>query len=205
MKNGSGNGAFSLMRAPQTTGRTARRRPSQQSTAHTWNESSIMMMEQNQPADNHSPENGDSSPLRSWLAVGSVTIGAFAFVTTEFLPVGLLPQIARDLGVTPGTAGLMVTIPGVIAAISAPGMMLGAGRIDRRQILLMLSVLLLGSNLISAFASNFAFMLLGRAILGASLGGFWTLALAAAGRLVRPHDAAKATAMILTGVTWATV
>ncbi|MEW9585893.1 MULTISPECIES: MFS transporter [Paraburkholderia] len=164
-----------------------------------------MMMEQNQPASNDPPESGDSSPLRAWLAVGSVTIGAFAFVTTEFLPVGLLPQIARDLGVTPGTAGLMVTIPGVIAALSAPGMMLGAGRIDRRRILLMLSVLLLASNLISAFASNFAFMLLGRAILGASLGGFWTLALAAAGRLVRSHDAAKATAAILTGVTCATV
>ena len=141
-----------------------------------------MMIENNQPADSHSPGNGDASPLRSWLAVGSVTIGAFAFVTTEFLPVGLLPQIARDLGVMPGTAGLMVTVPGVIAAVSAPGMMLGAGRIDRRHILLMLSVLLLVSNLISAFAPSFAFMLLGRALLGASLGGFWTLALAAAAR-----------------------
>src|ERR1700757_4739077 len=111
-----------------------------------------MMMESNNPASNGAPENEDSSPLRAWFAVGSVTIGAFAFVTTEFLPVGLLPQIAHDLGVTPGTAGLMVTIPGVIAAISAPGMMLGAGRIDRRYILIMLSVLLLASNLISAFA-----------------------------------------------------
>jgi len=164
-----------------------------------------MMMEKNEPAVDPTPENGDSSPLRAWLAVGSVTIGAFAFVTTEFLPVGLLPQVARDLGVTPGTAGLMVTVPGVIAAISAPGMMLGAGRIDRRHILLTLSVLLLASNLISAFAPSFAVMLLGRAILGASLGGFWTLALAAAGRLVRPNDAARATAMILTGVTCATV
>jgi predicted MFS family arabinose efflux permease len=164
-----------------------------------------MMMEKNQPAVDPTPESSGSSPLRAWLAVGSVTIGAFAFVTTEFLPVGLLPQVARDLGVTPGTAGLMVTVPGVIAAISAPGMMLGAGRIDRRHILLILSVLLLASNLISAFAPSFAVMLLGRAILGASLGGFWTLALAAAGRLVRPNDAARATAMILTGVTCATV
>ena len=54
-----------------------------------------------------------ASPLRSWLSVGAVTIGAFAFVTTEFLPVGLLPQIAHDLGVSAGTAGLMVTTPGV--------------------------------------------------------------------------------------------
>jgi predicted MFS family arabinose efflux permease len=145
------------------------------------------------------------SPMRSWLSVGSVTVGAFAFVTTEFLPVGLLPQIAHDLGVSPGTAGLMVTTPGVIAAISAPGMMLGAGRIDRRVILLALSILLLASNFVSAFASNFGFMLLGRALLGASLGGFWTLALAAAGRLVPERHAARATAMILAGVTFATV
>jgi predicted MFS family arabinose efflux permease len=146
-----------------------------------------------------------ASPLRSWLSVVSVAIGAFAFVTTEFLPVGLLPQIASDLGVSPGTAGLMVTTPGIIAAISAPGLMLGAGRIDRRFILLALSILLLASNLVSAFAPSFGVMLLGRALLGAALGGFWTLALATAGRLVRQEHAAKATAMILSGVTFATV
>jgi|SRR5450830_54163 len=146
-----------------------------------------------------------ASPLRSWLSVGAVTIGAFAFVTTEFLPVGLLPQIAHDLGVSAGTAGLMVTTPGVVAAISAPGLMLGAGRINRRLILLVLSMLLLASNLISAFAPSLAVMLLGRALLGAALGGFWTLALATAGRLVRQQHAAKATAMILSGVTFATV
>ncbi|MDB5775864.1 MAG: Sugar efflux transporter [Herbaspirillum sp.] len=171
-------------------------------------------MEENQAAINSGsgslsglPGQAGDTPTtwRSWMSVVSVAIGAFAFVTTEFLPVGLLPQIARDLGVSPGTAGLMVTIPGVIAAISAPGMMVGAGRIDRRIILLALSVMLLASDLISAFAPNFAVMLLGRAMLGACLGGFWTLALAASGRLVRQQHAAKATAMILTGVTFATV
>ena len=99
----------------------------------------------------------------------------------------------------------MVTTPGIIAAISAPGLMLGAGRMDRRHVFLLLTALLLASNLISAFAPNFPVMLLGRALLGAALGGFWTLATAAAGRLVQPKDAAKATATILTGVTCATV
>ncbi|MEA3130459.1 MAG: hypothetical protein QOF46_2254, partial [Paraburkholderia sp.] len=64
----------------------------------------------------------------SWLAVLSVAVGSFAFVATEYMPVGLLPQIAQDLGVTPGTAGLMVTTPGIIAAISAPVLLLAAGR-----------------------------------------------------------------------------
>lgn len=142
---------------------------------------------------------------RAWLSVASVALGAFAFVTTEFLPVGLLPQIAQELGVSDGTAGLMVTTPGVVAAIAAPGLMLGAGRINRRLILLALSVLLLMSNLVSALAPSFVLMLLGRALLGAALGGFWTLALATAGRLVRQEDAARATAIILSGVTFATV
>jgi predicted MFS family arabinose efflux permease len=164
-----------------------------------------MLMEDNLPASIASPDDGASSSLRSWLAVVAVAIGAFAFVTTEFLPVGLLPRIAADLGVLPGTAGLMVTVPGVIAAISAPGLMLVAGRMDRRRVFLLLTGLLLASNLISAFAPNFLVMLLGRALLGAALGGFWTLATAASGRLVRPKDSARAMATILTGVTCATV
>jgi predicted MFS family arabinose efflux permease len=151
------------------------------------------------------PDDGTSSSLRSWLAVGAVAIGAFAFVTTEFLPVGVLPRVAADLGVSPGTAGLMVTVPGIIAAISAPGLMLVAGRMDRRRVFLLLTALLLASNLISAFAPDFLFMLLGRALLGAALGGFWTLATAASGRLVKPKDSARAMATILTGVTCATV
>jgi predicted MFS family arabinose efflux permease len=76
---------------------------------------------------------------------------------------------------------------------------------DRRFVFLLLTALLLASNLLSAFAPNFAVMLMGRALLGAALGGFWTLATSAAGRLVQPKDAAKAMAMILTGVTCATV
>ncbi|CAH2786027.1 MAG: Uncharacterized MFS-type transporter [uncultured Paraburkholderia sp.] len=164
-----------------------------------------MLIEDNLPASAVSPDDGTPSSLRSWLAVVAVAIGAFAFATTEFLPVGLLPKIAAELGVLPGTAGLVVTVPGVIAAISVPGLMLVAGRMDRRRVFLLLTALLLASNLISAFAPSFAVMLIGRALLGAALGGFWTLATAASGRLVKPKDLARAMATILTGVTCATV
>lgn len=146
-----------------------------------------------------------ASDRQSWLAVLSVAVGSFAFVATEYMPVGVLPQIARELGVTPGTAGLMTTTPGFIAAISAPALLLAAGRINRRLILLMLAVLLLASNLISAIAPSFAVMLIGRALLGASLGGFWTVALGASGQLVREDQAARASATIFMGITLATV
>jgi predicted MFS family arabinose efflux permease len=146
-----------------------------------------------------------SASLRAWLSVFSVALGAFAFVTTEYLPVGILPQIATDLEVSQGTAGLMVTVPGIIAAISAPALLFGAGRVNRRLILLLLSVVLLASNLISAYADSFPVMLAGRALLGAALGGFWTVALGASGRLVNPQSGAKAMAIIFAGITFATV
>ncbi|RFU44478.1 MFS transporter [Paraburkholderia sp. DHOC27] len=152
----------------------------------------------------HAPIEGHSA-RQSWLAVLSVAVGSFAFVATEYMPVGILPQIARELGVTPGTAGLMTTTPGIIAAISAPVLLLAAGRINRRLILLILAVFLLASNLISAIAPSFAVMLIGRALLGASLGGFWTVALGASGQLVREEQAARASATIFMGITLATV
>ncbi|POR46718.1 putative MFS family arabinose efflux permease [Paraburkholderia eburnea] len=148
---------------------------------------------------------GTPTSASQWLSVVAVAMSAFAFVTAEFLPVGLLPQIAHDLGVSTGVAGLMVTTPGVMAAISAPMLIVSAGRMDRRYVFLLLTAVLLIANVLCAIAPGFAVMLTGRALLGAALGGFWTLATAAAPRLVQGRDAAKATATILTGVTCATV
>lgn len=146
-----------------------------------------------------------ATSVRQWLSVVAVAISAFAFVTAEFLPVGLLPQIAHDLRVSTGIAGLMVTVPGIVAAISAPALLVSAGRTNRRYVFLLLTTLLLAANLVSAVSTSLPVMLIGRGLLGAALGGFWTLAIAAAPRLVQEKDASKATAIILTGVTCATV
>jgi predicted MFS family arabinose efflux permease len=54
-----------------------------------------------------------------WSEVAAIGVGAFALVTAEFLPVGLLPQIAKDLAISEGRAGLVITIPGIVAACSA--------------------------------------------------------------------------------------
>lgn len=161
-------------------------------------------MMNDRPSVSVSAQPGETT-LRQWLSVFAVAISAFAFVTSEFLPVGLLTEIAHDLGVSTGTAGLMVTTPGVLAAIFAPGLMIFAGRMDRRIVFLLLTAMLLVSNFVSAWSTNLTVMLIGRAMLGAALGGFWTLATAAAGRLVHGSDAPRATALILTGVTLATV
>lgn len=145
------------------------------------------------------------SSLSTWLAVLSVGIGAFAVVTTEFLPVGLLPAIAAELGVTKGQAGLMVTTPGLIGAFAAILVTVGSGRLDRRHVIWGLSALLFGSNLIVALSPSFAWVLLGRALLGVAVGGFWAVGGALGPRLVPGGSAARATAIIFAGISLGTV
>lgn len=146
-----------------------------------------------------------ASALSQWLAVLSVGIGAFALVTTEFLPVGLLPAIAADLGISKGQAGLMVTIPGVIAAFAAIFVTVGSGKIDRRFVIMGLIGLLVVSNLIVALAPSFALILLGRVLLGIGVGGFWAIGGAIGPRLVPAVSAGRATSLIFAGISLGTV
>ncbi|CAN7195620.1 MULTISPECIES: MFS transporter [unclassified Variovorax] len=145
------------------------------------------------------------TPRSAWLAVGSIAVGTFSMVTTEFLPIGLLTDIAAGMNVTDGTAGLMVTMPGVLAAFAGPALIVASGRLDRRTVMIALSVLLVASNLLAAFAPNFATMLVARFLLGLCIGGFWTFAPGAATQLVPDVSKARAMSLVLAGVSAATV
>lgn len=68
-----------------------------------------------------------SSP--AWLAVAALALSTFTSVTTEFIPVGLLTNIASSLNVSEGTAGLMITMPGLVAAATGPLLIILAGRL----------------------------------------------------------------------------
>lgn len=146
----------------------------------------------------------NSSAATSWLPVAAVGIGAFALVTTEFLPVGLLPQVAQELAISEGQTGLMMTLPGLFAAVTAPLTLLWARTLDRRQVLCALLALLALSNVVVALASNLWVLLLGRALLGVAVGGFWTIG-GTLGPRLKPLHAAKATSIIFSGVSLGTV
>ncbi|WP_231422819.1 MFS transporter [Pseudomonas sp. Leaf59] len=141
----------------------------------------------------------------SWWAVGSVALGSFATVTTEFLPVGLLPDIAAELNVSISHAGLMMAVPGLLAAISAPSCIALFSHIDRKRILLTLLSILLASNLIVALSGQFWLTLAGRVLLGFALGGFWTIAGSLGPRLRSGREGVSATSYILAGVSLGTV
>lgn len=78
------------------------------------------------------------SAVKGRLAVLAVTLGIFSLMTSELLPVGLLTPIGTALDVSGGTAGLMVTVPGLVAAVSAPLVTVATGRTDRRIVLVVL-------------------------------------------------------------------
>ncbi|MBP2549662.1 putative MFS family arabinose efflux permease [Neorhizobium galegae] len=141
----------------------------------------------------------------AWLAVASLALGSFSLVTAEFLPASLIPAIATDLSISPGLAGQTVTATAAIAAFAGPGIVVGARRLDRRVVLLSLSLLLVISSLIAATASGFALLLLARLLLGVALGGFWALSAAFAMRLVSTDNLPRAMAIVMAGVSVATV
>ncbi|MFG6195689.1 MFS transporter [Nonomuraea sp. JJY05] len=140
-----------------------------------------------------------------WLAVSSVAVGTFTIVTSEMLPVGLLTSIADTLEVSDGTAGLMMSAPGLVAAVSAPVLALTARRLDRRVILIGLMALLAVANLVGAFAPSYPVILAARVLTGVSIGGFWAFAASLGTRLVPERSVGRATSIILAGVSVASV
>tara|TARA_R110000824_G_scaffold40490_1_gene121364 strand:- start:24339 stop:25508 length:1170 start_codon:yes stop_codon:yes gene_type:complete len=140
-----------------------------------------------------------------WWAVVAVMIGIFLLVTAEQLPIGLLSQVAASMGVTPGMAGLMVTVPGVVAAFSAPLLPVAVGRLDRRIMLTVLMLVMVAGSVLSALASSFSLLLAARVLVGLSIGGFWAVAGSIAPRLVPQAQVPKAMTMIFGGVAAASV
>ncbi|MCC5574409.1 MFS transporter [Microtetraspora sp. AC03309] len=140
-----------------------------------------------------------------WLAVSSVAVGTFTIVTSEMLPVGLLTSIAATLDVSDGTAGLMMSVPGLVAAVSAPVLAITTRRLDRRVTLLGLMALLAVANLTGALAPNYPVMLAARVLTGVSIGGFWAFAAGLGLRLVPEGSVGRATSIILAGVSVASV
>lgn len=140
-----------------------------------------------------------------WPAVIAAGLATFSVVTTEMLPVGLLTAIAPSLGMTTGQAGLMVSLPALLAAVFAPLVVVIAGRMDRRRMLAALLALLALANTASALAPSWGWMLAARVLLGLCIGGIWAVAGGLAARLVPAAAVGLAASIIFGGVAAASV
>lgn len=146
------------------------------------------------------PLSSSRSPLTGWPAVVSVMLGIFVIVTTEILPIGLLTSIGSSFTVSDGMAGLMMTMPGFLAAIAAPLVTAATARLDRRLMLCVLMLLLALANFLAAAASDYWLVLTSRVMVGITIGGFWSIGAGLAERLVPPASVGRATAVIFSAV-----
>ncbi|WP_377705919.1 MFS transporter [Pseudoduganella sp. UC29_71] len=134
-----------------------------------------------------------------------MSVCAFALVASEFMPVSLLTPIAHNLGVTEGMAGQGIAISGAFAVVTSLFIAALAGSLNRKTLLLGLTAAMGVSGAIVALAPNYAVYLLGRALIGVVIGGFWSMSAATAIRLVPAAEVPRALAILNGGNALATV
>ncbi|RTO94762.1 MFS transporter [Enterobacter roggenkampii] len=132
-----------------------------------------------------------------WSGVFAMTLCVFVLIASEFMPVSLLTPLARDLGVTEGLAGQGIAISGALAVLTSLFLSRLAGNINRKHLLLGMTLLIALSGMIIAFAPNYLVYMTGRALIGIAIGGFWSMSAATAIRLVPPHKVARALATVV--------
>ncbi|MET9516191.1 MFS transporter [Streptomyces sp. NPDC002994] len=139
------------------------------------------------------------------LALLALAIGAFGIGTTEFVIMGLLPEVAADFGVSIPTAGYLVSGYALGVVLGAPLMSVLGTRISRKRMLMLLMGLFIAGNLLSAVAPSFGVMLGGRVVASLAHGAFFGIGSIVAADLVAPEKKAGAIAMMFTGLTTANV
>lgn len=141
----------------------------------------------------------------SRLPLLALALASFGIGTTEFVIMGLLPDVARDLAVTIPQAGLLVTGYALSVAFGSPFLAVATARMDRRHALLLLVGIFILGNLLCALAPSYALLMAARVVTALCHGAFFGLGAVVAAALVPPQKKAQAIAMMFAGLTLANV
>ena len=150
------------------------------------------------------PSSRTSARAESWAPIVALTFGIATLVTSEFLPAGVLPTMAADLGVSEGVAGLAVAATALAGAATAPTIAVVLPRVDRRTVLIALLAFATLSDLMVALAPTFATLLVARLVLGVAIAGYWSFAFGA-GTSARPGRDHVVSTALAAGVSVATI
>lgn len=120
----------------------------------------------------------------------------FALIASEFMPVSLLTPIATDLRVSEGVAGQGIAVSGAFAVLTSLALPALARRMDRKSILLWMTASMAVSGALIASAQGLAMYMMGRVLVGVSVGGFWSMSAATAIRLVPAPKVPRALAIL---------
>ncbi|WNI14218.1 MFS transporter [Actinacidiphila sp. ITFR-21] len=139
------------------------------------------------------------------LAILALAVSAFGIGTTEFVMMGLLPNVANDLGTSVPTAGYLVSAYALGVVVGAPLLTALGSRIPRKRMLLLLMGLFTVGNLASAVAPGYATLLAGRFLAGLPHGAFFGVGAVVASRMVAEDRRARAVAAMFLGLTIANI
>ncbi|MGW3288395.1 MFS transporter [Streptomyces sp. NPDC001002] len=139
------------------------------------------------------------------LALLALAIGAFGIGTTEFVIMGVLPEVADDFGVSIPTAGWLVSGYALGVVIGAPLLTILGTKVSRKKMLMFLMGLFVVGNALSAFAPGFGVMLIGRVIASLAHGAFFGIGSVVAADLVAPEKKASAISLMFMGLTVANI
>jgi len=139
------------------------------------------------------------------LGLIALAIGAFGIGLTEFVIMGLLPEVATDFGVTEATAGWLISGYALSVVVGALGLTAATTRLPRKPVLLGLVVLFIAGNALTAVAPDYSVAMVGRIIAALCHGAFFGIGAVVAADLVAPEKKARAIAIMFTGLTAANV
>ncbi|MFD4625982.1 MFS transporter [Streptomyces sp. NPDC058475] len=139
------------------------------------------------------------------LALLALAVGAFGIGTTEFVMMGLLPDVANDLGVSIPTAGHLVSAYALGVVIGAPLLAAATARMSRRKVLIALMGVFVAGNALSAFAPDYHWLLAARFLSGLPHGAFFGVGAVVATSLVAPERKARSVSLMFLGLTVANI
>ena len=142
---------------------------------------------------------------RQWMALVGLTLSAFMLNTSEFMPIGLLTDIASGFGITEAAAGAMITVYAWAVMLLSLPLMMAASRIEFKRLLLGVLAVFAAGQVLSAAAPTFAILVAARIVVACAHAIFWSIASVMATRLVDVRHASVALGMIATGTSIAMI
>ena len=137
----------------------------------------------------------------SGLSIAILAIAAFAIVTTEFLIVGLLPALSRDLHIEIASAGLLVTMFAVVVMVCGPFLTAALANIERKRLFIAILLLFAASNGLAALAPNLWILAIARLLPALALPVFWGTASDTAAQIAGPGDGGRAVSRVYLGIS----
>ena len=144
-----------------------------------------------------------TTPARGGTAIAILAIAAFLIVTTEFLIVGLLPALSRDLGIDVARAGQLVTLFAVVVMACGPFLTAWLAHVDRKRLFVAILVLFAAANGLAALAPNLWVLAIARLAPALALPVFWGTASETAGQIAGPERSGRAVATVYLGISGA--